>query len=126
MRTARGGITAGPDADVRDRWLTAGLNTQAGIDVALAMDPPQRTVVHRRRGLGLDLDRILDLGDEIQAGLDQMMTNVARELPCEEIPRALRRPVRVLLHGPVYDATFAVAAPRGQPTRDGRRVRRLG
>ena len=65
--------------------------------------------------MGGDLGRILALGDEIQAGLDRVMTVVARELQRDTIPRALGRPVPVLLHGPVYDSSFAVAAREANP-----------
>src|SRR5829696_1863225 len=62
-----------------------------------------------------DLGRILALGDEIEAGLDAVMTAVARRLQRDAIPRALGRPLPVLLHGPVYDSTFAVAAREANP-----------
>jgi hypothetical protein len=62
-----------------------------------------------------DMERILALGDEIQAGLDRVMTAVARELQRDAIPRALGRSIPVLLHGPVYDSTFAVAARQANP-----------
>jgi hypothetical protein len=61
------------------------------------------------------LERILALGDEIQAGVDRVMTVVARELQRDAIPRVLGRPLPVLLHGPVYDGTFAVAAREANP-----------
>ena len=62
-----------------------------------------------------DLGHMLELGDEIQAGLDRVMTLVARELQRDAIPRVLGRPLPVLLHGPVYDSSFAVAAREANP-----------
>ena len=151
------------DEDVRRPVVTAGFNSQAGIDSALARSPG---LIKRRRvptdeeearwdfafwshndlarfgdshenpggaaalerwirlngwwytdeeEAEADLGRILALGDEIQAGLDRVMTVVARELQRDAIPRALGRPVPVLLHGPVYDSTFAVAAREANP-----------
>ena len=151
------------DQDAR-RWVvTAGFNSQAGIDAALARRPG---LIRRRRvptdaeearwdfafwshndlarfgdpdedpggaaalerwirlngwwytdeeEQDADLERILALGDEIQAGLDRVMTAVARALQRDAIPRALGRPLPVLLHGPVYDSSFAVAAREANP-----------
>jgi len=62
-----------------------------------------------------DLERILALGEEIEAALDRIMTVVARELQRDVIPRVLGSSLPVLLHGPVYDATFAVAAREANP-----------
>jgi len=151
------------DEDVRQPVVTAGFNSQAGIDAALALWPgliEQRRVpadeeearwdfafwLHNdlarfgdpdedsggaaalERWIRLngwwytdeeeqrgELGRILALGDEIQAGLDRVMTVVARDLQRNAIPRALGRPLPVLLHGPVYDSTFAVAAREANP-----------
>ena len=151
------------DQDAR-RWVvTAGFNSQAGIDAALAArpglirrcrvpadaeearwdfafwshnelarfgdpdeDPGGAAALERWIRLNgwwytdeeeqeVDLERILALGDEIQAGLDRIMTAVARELQRDAIPRALGRPLPVLLHGPVYDSSFAVAAREANP-----------
>jgi hypothetical protein len=57
----------------------------------------------------------LALSEEIGAGVDRLMTVVARELQRGAIPRALGRPIPVLLHGPVYDFTFADAAREANP-----------
>lgn len=150
------------DDDVRRPIVTAGFNSQAGIDAALARrrglfqrrpvpsdaeearwdfafwshsdlarfgdpaeDPDGAAALERWIRLNgwwftdeeedADLGRTLALGDEIQAGLDRVMTVVARELQREAIPRALERPLPVLLHGPVYDSTFAVAAREANP-----------
>jgi hypothetical protein len=150
--------------DARRPVVTAGFNSQAGIDAALARWPG---ILQRRRvpadadearwdfafwshndlarfgdpdedpgGAAAlerwirlsgwwytdeeeqhgDLERTLALGDEIQAGLDRVMTVVARELQRDAIPRVLGRPLPVLLHGPVYDASFAVAAREANPS----------
>jgi hypothetical protein len=150
------------DDDVRRPIVTAGFNSQAGIDAALARrrgllqrrpvpsdaeearwdfafwshsdlarfgdpagDPDGAAALERWIRLNgwwftdeeedADLGRTLALGDEIQAGLDRVMTVVARELQRETIPRTRERPVPVLLHGPVYDSTFAVAAREANP-----------
>ena len=149
--------------DVRRPVVTAGFNSQAGIDAALARwpgmfqrrrvpadaeearwdfafwthndlarfgdpdeNPDGATALERWIRLNgwwytdeeeetADLGRTLGLGDEIQAGLDRVMTVVARELQREAIPQALGRSIPVLLHGPVYDSTFAVAARKANP-----------
>jgi hypothetical protein len=150
------------DDDVRRPIVTAGFNSQAGIDAALARrrglfqrrpvpsdaeearwdfafwshsdlarfgdpaeDPDGAAALERWIRLNgwwftdeeedADLGRTLALGDEIQAGLDRVMTVVARELQREAIPRELGGPLPVLLHGPVYDSTFAVAAREANP-----------
>ena len=149
--------------DVRRPVVTAGFNTQAGIDAALARwpgliqrrrvpadaeearwdfafwshddlarfgdpdeDPGGAAALERWIRLNgwwytdeeeqdADLGRTLALGDEIQAGLDRVMTVVARDLQRDAIPRALGRPLPVLLHGPVYDSSFAAAARAANP-----------
>jgi hypothetical protein len=149
--------------DSRRPVVTAGFNTQAGIDAALARwpgliwrrpvpadaeearwdfafwshndlarfgdpdeDPGGASALDRWIRLNgwwytdeeeqdADLGRILTLGEEIEAGLDRVMTVVARELQRDGIPRALGRPLPVLLHGPVYDSTFAAAAREANP-----------
>ena len=151
------------DDDVRRPVVTAGFNSQAGVDAALARwpglfqrrrvpedaeearwdfafwshgdlarfgdpdeDPGGAAALERWIRLNgwwytdeeeenADLERVLALGDEIQAGLDRVMTVVARELQRDAIPRALGRAVPVLLHGPVYDSTFAAAAREANP-----------
>jgi hypothetical protein len=151
------------DEDVRRPVVTAGFNSQAGIDAALARspgmfqrrrvpadaeearwdfafwshndlarfgdpveDPGGATALERWIRLNgwwytdeeeehADLARTLALGDDIQAGLNRVMTVVARQLQRDAILRALGRPVPVLLHGPVYDATFAIAAREANP-----------
>ena len=149
--------------DVRRPVVTAGFNSQAGIDAALGRwpglirrrrmpadeeearwdfafwshndlarfgdpdeDPGGAAALERWIRLSgwwytdeeeqdADLDRTLALGDEIQAGLDRVMTAVARELQRGTIPRAFGRRLPVLLHGPVYDSTFATAAREANP-----------
>ena len=149
--------------DVRRPVVTAGFNSQAGIDAALGRwpglirrrrmpededearwdfafwshndlahfgdpdeDPGGAAALERWIRLSgwwytdeeeqdADLDRTLALGDEIQAGLDRVMTVVARELQRDAIPRAFGRRLPVLLHGPVYDSTFATAAREANP-----------
>lgn len=150
------------DDDTRRPVVTAGFNSQAGIDEALArrrgpfqrrpvpadaeearwdfafwshsdlarfgdpdQDPQGAAALERWIRLSgwwytdeeedADLDRTLDLGDEIDLGLDQVMTDVARELQRTAIPRVLGRSVPVLLHGPDYDSTFATAAREANP-----------
>ena len=151
------------DDDVRRPVVTAGFNSQAGIDAALGRwpglirrrrmpadedearwdfafwshndlarfgdpdeDPGGAAALERWIRLSgwwytdeeeqdADLDRTLALGDEIQAGLDRVMTVVARELQRDTIPRAFGRRLPVLLHGPVYDSTFATAAREANP-----------
>ena len=150
------------NADARLPVVTAGFNSQAGVDEALALrpgffrqrrlpadaeearwdfafwshndlarfgdpekDPGGAAAIERWIRLNgwwyedededTDLGHALELGDEIQAGMDRVMTTVARELQRDAIPRALGRPVPVLLHGPVYDSTLAVAAREANP-----------
>lgn len=150
------------DDDARRPVVTAGFNSQAGIDAALNRwpglirrrrvpadaeearwdfafwshndlarfgdrdeDPGGAAALERWIRLSgwwytdedehADLGRTLALGDEIQLGLDRTMTVVARELQRDAIPRALGRPLPVLLHGPVYDGTFAVATREANP-----------
>ena len=148
------------DEDARRPVVTAGFNSQAGIEAALARwpglirrrrvpadeeearwdfafwshndlarfgdpaeDPGGAEALERWVRLNgwwyeeeaTDLERMLELGDEIQAGLDRVLTVVARELQRDAIPRALGRPLPVLLHGPVYDCSFAVAAREANP-----------
>jgi len=151
------------DDDARRPVVTAGFNSQAGIDAALNRwpglirrrrvpadaeearwdfafwshndlarfgdpdeDPDGAAALERWIRLNgwwysdeeeqaSNLGRILALGDEIQAGVDRVMTVVARELQRDAITRTLGRPVPVLLHGPVYDFTFAAAAREANP-----------
>jgi hypothetical protein len=151
------------DDDVRRPVVTAGFNSEAGIEAALGRwpglirrrrmpadeeearwdfafwshndlarfgdpfeDPDSAAALERWIRLNgwwytdeeeqdADLERTLALGDEIQAGLDRVMTVVARELQRDAIPRALGRPLPVLLHGPVYDSSFAAAAREANP-----------
>jgi hypothetical protein len=150
------------DDDTRRPVVTAGFNSQAGIDAALARrrgpfqrrpvpadaeearwdfafwshsdlarfgdpdeDPAGAAELERWIRLNgwwysdeeedADLDRTLDLGDEIVDGLDQVMTAVASELQRNVIPRVLRRPLPVLLHGPVYYSRFGTAAGAANP-----------
>jgi hypothetical protein len=148
--------------DTRRPVVTAGFNSQAGIEAALARrrglfqrrpvpadaeearwdfafwshsdlarfgdpdeDPEGAAALERWIRLSgwwysdeeedADLGRTLDLGDEIADGLDRVMTAVARELQRDVVPRLLGRPLPVLLHGPVYDSTFATAAREANP-----------
>jgi hypothetical protein len=148
--------------DTRRPVVTAGFNSQAGIDSALARrrgpfqrrpvpadaeearwdfafwshsdlarfgdpdeDPEGAAALERWIRLSgwwysdeeedADLGRTLDLGDEIVDGLDHVMTAVARELQRDAIPRVLGRRLPVLLHGPLYDSTFATAAREANP-----------
>ena len=113
------------DDDVRRPIVTADFNSQAGIDAALAR---RRGPFQRRPVPSDDEESRWDFAfwshsdlarfghpDEDPDGADRVMTVVARESQREEIPRALGRPVPVLLHGPVYDSTFAVAAREANP-----------
>ena len=151
------------DSDARRPVVTAGFNSQSGVDAALARwpgifqrrrvpadaeearwdfafwshddlarfgdpdeDPGGAAAIERWIRLNgwwytddeeehADLERTLALADEIQTGVDRVMTVVAGELQRDAIPQALGRPVPVLLHGPVYDSTFAVAAREANP-----------
>ena len=148
--------------DTRRPVVTAGFNSQAGIEAALARrrglfqrrpvpadaeearwdfafwshsdlarfgdpdeDPEGAAALERWIRLSgwwysdeeedADLRRTLELGDEIADGLDRVMTAVARELQRDVVPRLLGRPLPMLLHGPVYDSTFATAAREANP-----------
>ena len=151
------------DGDARRPVVTAGFNSQAGIDAALkrwpgifqqrrvpadeeearwdfafwshndlacfgdpAEDPGGASALERWIRLNgwwytdeeeqsAEIERTLALSEEIQSGVDRLMTMVARELARDAIPRALGRPLPVLLHGPVYDYTYADAALEANP-----------